>query len=117
MVHKHRNPSMTPMSWQAQPSVPGDFQPGPSLWNNSGRPHMVHGNLELAPNPWHHSAHGASSVPITQVHLRSHIQILHSDQRQGQGVPFHEILAPESQHHQRPLHFNDHAPLEADVKR
>lgn len=117
MLRKHRNPSMTSVSLPAQPSMPGDFQPGPSLWNDSGHPYMVHGNLELAHNPWYHSAHGTSSVPITEVRLSSHIRILHSDQRQGQGVPFHEILGPESQRHQRPLHFHDHAPFEADVER
>jgi hypothetical protein len=103
----------------------GNVQPEPSQWNGVGRPHIGCGHLELAHNLWIHSARGTTSVPLTEVHLNTHIQMLHPGQRQGQGVPFHEMLGPEFQpvnrfgevNQQRCMNFQSRALLEGDVER
>jgi hypothetical protein len=118
---KCRNPITTLVPLPPQPSMPGKFHPGTSQWKDVGHAHMRGGHWELAPNPWIHNSHGTSSVPLTEVHLSSHIHI-HPGPSQEQGVPFHEMMGPEFQsaksfggiNMQRPLHFQGH---EGDVER
>jgi hypothetical protein len=69
VVHKRRYPTTTLVPSPTQPSMGGKFQPEPSQWHDVGHPHMGSGHWELASNPWIHSAHGTSSVPVTQGHL------------------------------------------------
>jgi hypothetical protein len=125
MVYKHRNPTATSVPWPPQ-SMPGKFQSGPLRSNDVGHPDMRCGHWGLEPNyPWIHSAHKRTSVPLTQVHLNSHIHIQHPGPSQEYGYPFHEIIGPQFQpvngsdgiNQQRPLHFQGHAGFEGDVER
>lgn len=83
---------------------------------------MGAGHWELAQK---HSAHGTSSVSLTQVHLSSHIHILCPGPSQGQVVSFHEMMQTEFQpvnsfggiNQQKPLHFHAYAWYEGDVER
>jgi hypothetical protein len=121
MIYEHKDPTATSMPWPPHSSRPGKFQPGPLQWNDVGHPDMRCGHWELEPNnPWIHSAHERTSVPLTQVRLSSH-----PGPSQGHGVPFHEMMGPEFQplnssggiNQQRPLHPQGHAWFQGDVER
>jgi hypothetical protein len=88
LAYECRYPTMFSVSWRPQPSTPGNLQPESSQWNDIGHPHIKCGYLELAHNLRIHSERGTTSVPLIEVHLSTHIQMLHPGQRQG--VPFHE---------------------------
>ncbi|XP_033608498.1 uncharacterized protein LOC111867245 isoform X3 [Cryptotermes secundus] len=123
VLHKHRNLT-TSLPSSSELSMPGKFQPGPSQWNDAGRPHMRSGHWDHAPNPWIRSAHSANSVPLTQGHLGTHVRMLNPGPSQGQGIPFHQTSGPEFQpvdsfggvNRWRPQ-FQSRTPFEGDVDR
>lgn len=123
VLHKHRNLT-TSLPSSSELSMPGKFQPGPSQWNDAGRPHMRSGHWDHAPNPWIRSAHSANSVPLTQGHLGTHVRMLNPGPSQGQGIPFHQTSGPEFQpidsfggvNRWRPQ-FQSRTPFEGDVER
>ena len=124
-VHKHRNPTTTSVPSPPEPLIPGKFQPGPSQWNDVGRPHLGSGRWEPAPSPWMRGGLGSSSLPLTQGHLSTHMHMLHPGTSQGQSVPFHRPPGPDFQpvnsyggiNRWRPPQFQSRAPFESDIER
>ncbi|PNF20268.1 hypothetical protein B7P43_G14856 [Cryptotermes secundus] len=104
--------------------MPGRFQPGPSQWNDAGRPHMRSGHWDYASNPWIGSAHSANSAPLTQGYLGTRVRMLNPGPSQGHGIPFHQTSGPEFQpvdsfggvKRKRPQ-FQSRTPFEGDIGR